>query len=442
MGRRSSRVRFSEAMLPPANPPTPPPAEAMRCISSVEGLHSDLAIRARSLSIPQRASVASISSVASDPFALQGYASPLSRLSLVPNSKDDAFDPQPLPYPKKPSQLTRLSTDTRTTPSSSSSTGPSSPALRDILTRPSLGPTPRHSYALSLRDSQTSFASMASTMISSELNTSTGSSFSVGPPQSATFNSAFQLEPIADEEQQHPPRIIRERWEHVDLGPSPRSGPSPVVKQEEAMGHSAVQESEQRGTEDSVLQQDKCLPQRVERMDSIDLLPALDESPEEDFLPTVHSRSSTLSLTFDFPLPPIRTPSLSVSTHQTSESAFEAESMLLDALICHEDLPLSRTRLPTMDTMTAAESECGIQADDDNTILLDTPRPDEIVMEMDTRRPDQTVTEMAIRPPSPQLKELMRQTARTRKLRKRTTGCDDEEDSDLGEYTAWPENPS
>ncbi len=116
--------------------------------------------------------------------------------------------------------------------------------------------------------------------------------------------------------------------------------------------------------------------------------------------------------------------------------------MLLDALICHEDLPLSRTRLPTMDTMTAAESECGIQADNDDTILLNTPRPDEIVMEMDTRRPDQTVTEMAIRPPSPQLKELMRQTARTRKLRKRTTGCDDEEDSDLGEYTAWPENPS
>ena len=277
--QRNSRVWYSEIRVPPAESFPGPTKGAIRRASSIENSRANLAIRAPAQILPRRSCCESTSSLSSDPFALQGFSPPTSELSQITiNEEEDAFDPQPLPYPKVPTQLTTL--DTSVTPDSLPSSN--SPGC-DIR--------PTGSYGSVVRDS---FASIVSTLLSSEQAGSLASaSFSTGH----AYTSIVQPQHKPGQDVSGPSQINRETC-FEDLGLSPRSGPLPGAKPADKMRDS--------GRSELV---------RTERMDSIDFIAPLDES---------HS-----TVLLSFPVPPVRTAMASFSVNRSS-SVVDVEAVVED----------------------------------------------------------------------------------------------------------------
>ena len=320
--------------------------------------------------VHRRSSVASFSSITSDPFALQEFASHTSPHSPTSDNGDsDGFHPQHLPYPRIPSQLSQLSFTTATTTSSSptfTSRAGSDLFARSSLTTNASSPSRRPSYALSLRDDRGSFASITSTLLLSDELSSTGSSISHGVPRDLFTTSLLPSHRLgSNDDAGHAPKINRDAW--IDeIGLSPRSGPVTLANDEQ------TRETRAQG-------------RRMGRAESMSLLPALDQSLDEVSSADKHQRSdSTLSLTTDFPIPPARTLSLSISNNEG---------------------PSREIAEPKSETIIIAESAS----------------PEEVVANVDPV------------PSSPSLKELVHQASQARKMQKLSTEPGSDEDSEVGE---------
>ena len=369
--RRSSRVRFSDAALPPAYSVPTSTAGVLHQSYSVDELRKDQATRARAIStVPRRSSVASFSSITSDPFALQEFASNTSPHSPTSDNGDsDGFYPQYLPYPRISSQLPQLSIGTATATSSSPTSGSRAGSdlfARSSRTASSSSPFRRPSYALSLRDDRGSFASITSTLLLSEQLSSTGSSISHGVPLDMSYTSLLPFHTIGlHDDTRHPPKINRDAWLD-DIGLSPRSGP--VILSHDEQGRENHENRQAR---------------RIGSLESMDLLPAIDQSVKEVSSAGKHQRSDCmLSLAMDFPIPPARTHSLSVSINDGSPREIE----------------------PKAETI----------------IIGDSASPEKVVAGLDPV------------PSSPSLKEVMHQSSQARRMQKLSTEAESEEDSEIG----------
>lgn len=338
MRRRSSRVRFSDdhtgldlssENLSLSSMATSSP----RKTSSVDALREDLARSTRLLSIDTRSSMLSVGSNDSDQFALS--TSPLSRLSIP--ELEDGFQPQPLPYPKMSRRLSRLSAGSMTSAQDCTSesvvSAPPTP-LRETLERSSLGSSPRRSVVISIAPSmRDSYGSIASTLLStsgtsvSGLSSDNSSDYNL--PKGGAYTSL--LRSTSSSLLAHRiPSMNRALWHDVDLGLSPRSGPSPVVIQEATMPDSdqgflqahwgdgfisplIMNHNPFENLAGPLSPKDEPRPRTI-ALDSVDMLPAghaREDSSSSSMSSILHTKThqrsnSSLSDVLSFPLPPSR----------------------------------------------------------------------------------------------------------------------------------------
>ena len=207
MLRRSSRVRFSDTPVPPANSLPIAAAQASRRSPAFSDPRSQLDLETRATNIPERSSVSSTSSIASDPFGLQDYTRP-SSVTRVSNQEDSeaAFEPQPLRYPRMSPQLARLSSESRFSQFSSTTSLPSNFAAsesRSVSILIELGQSSRPPPVTISSMSQISSAFSAFGLLDldgaeSSATTSTSSSISLGLPKEEAYAALLPLSATRD----------------------------------------------------------------------------------------------------------------------------------------------------------------------------------------------------------------------------------------------------
>ena len=280
----------------------------------------------------------------SEPYAFP--CSPLTRLS----SSERLFPPQQPPHLSRQASSKSIAPDA-STPAGGITTNVLG-ALREVVNRPSLGESPRHSVLLSYAPSiRESFGSIASTMLSDPGSGNQAPKEVVLPPpiimDEATFST---LLPSAEtpHDPDRVPTINRDSWQ-VDLGLSPRSTPSPIVVSEEVFAQSLEPDYSLEAFDESIdLSQtignvEMEVASREAHVDNVQsfsrpthaamVMESIDE--EEESRMRQERFDSTLSEALEFPLPPSREGSIiqfngSTETIHVLEADQEAKDVCPD----------------------------------------------------------------------------------------------------------------